>query len=123
MSVRQPINLKASGALVNKAASSAGAAATLTYAAPGAGLRHFFAGGVFFGFHSTPAAVCYFTITVGGVETHRIPITTAGAGFFPFPTDGACADANTAVVFGLTGDGGTAVGYIAVCASGIESVC
>jgi len=113
--------LKAATGYSNKAASSAGAATTLTFAAPGTGLRHIFAGGVFFGFHSTPAATCYFTISVGGTETHRVPITTAGAGFFPFEGI-TCGDPNAAVVFGLTGDGGTAVGYLSVCQHGVESV-
>ena len=106
----------------NKAASSAGAACTLTFAAPGAGLRNVFAGGIYFGYHSTPAAVGYFTITINAVETHRIPVTSAGAGFFPFAGI-ATVPANQAVVFGLTGDGGTAVGYLSVCQHGIESVC
>jgi hypothetical protein len=105
----------------NKAASSAGAATTLTFAAPGANLRNIFAGGVWFGFHSTPAATCYFTVTVNGVETHRIPVTAAGAGFFPF-AGVAAALPNQAVVFGLTGDGGTAIGYLACAQHGIESV-
>jgi len=117
----QKMSLKAATGYANKANSSAGAATTLTYAQPGANLRHVFSGGVFFGFHSTPASTCYFTISVGGTETHKIPITTAGAGFFPM--EDACGDTNAAVVFALTGDGGTAVGYISVCQSGVESVC
>ena len=118
----QAMSLKPASGYTNKAVSSAGGATTLTYAAPGAGLRHLFGGGVFFGFATDPAAACFFTISVDGTETHRVPVTAGGAGFFPFSAP-ACGDTGKSVVFALTGDGGTAVGYISVCQHGIESVC
>jgi len=88
----------------NLASATAGAAATVNLAAPGATLR-WAVSGIFFSYDTAPTGG-QLTFSVGGVAMIDVYVNSAGAGFIPFdrPMIGA---ANQAMSLVLAGGGGS----------------
>ncbi len=98
--------------------SATNAAATITYAAAGAGVSHLIDGTIAFSYSGTPATTGTLSITDNGVTVLSVDVVSGGAGFLPIKLRGTT---NTALVVSLSAGGAGIVGKVTVLGKGLYS--